>query len=765
MKNKFTKIKTLCFIALFGFAANKFHAATITATVSGNWSSSSTWSGGSPGNSITTDNVVIPAGINVTMDMDIQVSTLGSIAVSGSLTSTSSNSLTIGSLGSLTGNGYMNMQYLEISSGGTMSFSGAIMAHRFVNSALALNLSSQVVIADTLHLKAGSISIGSGGNITMNGSSNIKIDGGSMTLGSGGVFTNTNSYNLIYVGSSKTTGIEFGGASVNNVWINLSGSNQTVTMGSGTLTVNGAIHHNSGMLALNGTTLIMKGDYMSTSGAMISGSSASNLMIETSSALSSSLVFDNSSTAGHSLNNMEVNIASGGNANLASNLIIDGMLTLKKGHMQTMSNGTLTMAAGSTVMVDGGDITSNGGSFDGSAAYNVSYVGSSKMTGIELSGTGLNDVMVNMTNSSDSVYIAGNNTINGTLNLNNGSYAMHGHSLTIKGGLMSTMHGMLMGNSASDLMINTTGNLGDTLMFDQNHNHIHNFTINTGNGSNVMLGNSLMVENMTFTNGGVTIWDNDLSVNSTGSISGASSTKYVMIKGNGSLMMNVNSSSPYVMFPIGTSTSYGAAYIQRNSGSAGMIGVSTHNGIYMMGTYGTDNATTQSVVNRTWDVHSSSSVDLNLKFEWTSSMEVNSFNRNMAHISHYTNNAWDTYAATSATATGSSTYQISRNGITSLSPFSVVDNNATVGIEEQKADNMSVSIYPVPVENRLNFSVPNTENFNVEVFDAVGNKVKSKAFTQDASVRQLDMSDLNSGVYFVKISTDKAQTTKRIVKN
>lgn len=764
MKSKFTKIKTLCLIALFAFTANKFNAATITATVSGNWSSSATWSGGtSPGGSITGDNIVIPAGITVTMDQDVQVGTLGSIAVSGSLTTTS-NSLTINSLGSLSGNGYMTMQYLEIANGGTMSYSGSMTVHKFVNSSLALTLAAQVMLMDTMHLKAGSLTLGSGSNLTMSGSSNIKVEDGSMSLGSGGVFTNTNSYNVMYVGSSKTAGIEMSGDHVQDVWVNLSGSNQTLTMASGSLTVNGNLHHNMGTIKLNGSTLTLNADYMASNGAMFQGSTTSNLMIHSTTSLTSTLMFDNSSNGNSSLNNLQVFLTAGGNVNLGSNLRINGELLLSRGNLNVASTSTITMVAGSQVTVAYGHLMTSPGGFNGTASYNVQYIGTSIMGDVELSGSGLNDVTLSTANQTDSVSMPGNVMINGTLYLTKGNFNLNGHRLDLKGNLSSTMNGSLQGNQFSDLYVTTTGNVTDTLMFDNSRARLHNLNINIGGGSNLMLNSPLTVESMSFTSGGITIWNNDLTVASTGSVTGANGNRYVMIKGNGSLVMNVNPSSPYVMFPVGTSTSYGAAYIQRNSGSAGMIGVSTHNGIYMMGTYGSDNAMTQSVVNRTWDVHSNSSVDLNLMLEWTAAMEVNSFNRSMSHISHYTNNAWDTYASSSATVSGSY-YQQSRTGITSLSPFSVVDNNATVGIEEQKADNMSASIYPVPVENRLNFSVPNAESFNVEVFDAVGNKVKSKAFTQDASVRQLDMSDLNSGVYFVKIYTDKSQTTKRIVKN
>src|ERR1700751_3693477 len=98
MKKIITNFKKMSVgvFALVLFTSNA-KAITYTATQSGNWSSALTWGGtGSPGSTVgTVDNVVIPAGISVTLDMDVTVNSLVSyINVAGSLTS-ATNSLTI----------------------------------------------------------------------------------------------------------------------------------------------------------------------------------------------------------------------------------------------------------------------------------------------------------------------------------------------------------------------------------------------------------------------------------------------------------------------------------------------------------------------------------------------------------------------------------------------------------------------------------------------------------------------------------------------
>lgn len=736
-------------------------AATITATVSGNWSSASTWSGGTPGTSITTDNVVIPAGISVTMDIDIQFSSLlSSLSVNGSLIGTTTNSLTINSFSNLSGNGTLNLQYLELGTAGGMSFTGNATVRQFVTSATSLNLASQVMVMDTIYLKAGSLSLGTGANLSMNANSNIKVNDGSLTTG-GGLFSATSIYNVTYVGGSKTAGLELSGGGLTGMTINLSSNSDNLTLSSNMM-ITGNLNHKMGTLVLNGKTLTLKGDYMSMNNAMISGSSSSNLIIQSSASLSSALMFNSGS---RSLHNLEIDMTSAGNVNLNSDLAIVGDLKLMKGNLAVANNATLTMSAGSGIIRKDGEIMTSGGAmFNGSASYNVTYMGSSKMASVELSGSGLNDVMLQMTNANDSIRLAANTSVKGMMDLTKGSLSLNNKTLTLQGSFSSSANGWLQANGgSSNLMINTSGNLGDTLMFATNMNRLNNLTINIANSTNAMIGSALYVETITLTSGGITIMDKDLTVNATGSISGYSTSKYVQINGTGSLVMNVNSPSAYVMYPVGTASSMAAAYIQRNSGS-GMIGVNTRNGVWTMGTSGNNNALTESVVNRTWDIKSvsSGSVDLNVKFEWTTAMEVNGFDRNHAYISHYSNNMWDVKTASTASVVSAGVYQMSRTNVTSLSPFAVVDENAEVSIDESAL--AVASLFPNPTAGKLYISVPGASAFKTEVYDSVGNLIISGAAGNgDSGV--IDMSSLSSGVYFVKISNDQVQSVKRVVKH
>jgi hypothetical protein len=68
----------------------------------------------------------------------------------------------------------------------------------------------------------------------------------------------------------------------------------------------------------------------------------------------------------------------------------------------------------------------------------------------------------------------------------------------------------------------------------------------------------------------------------------------------------------------------------------------------------------------------------------------------------------------------------------------------------------TVSVYPNPVRDRLSVKGENIQS--VEVFNLVGQKIMT---TEETSI---DLSDLNEGVYFLRVVSPSGTVTKRIVK-
>jgi hypothetical protein len=73
----------------------------------------------------------------------------------------------------------------------------------------------------------------------------------------------------------------------------------------------------------------------------------------------------------------------------------------------------------------------------------------------------------------------------------------------------------------------------------------------------------------------------------------------------------------------------------------------------------------------------------------------------------------------------------------------------------------SLKLYPNPTKNTLNVSY-NQEISNVEVYNLVGQRVAN--LTPNANEGQLDMSNLASGAYFVKVTSNNATKTVKVIK-
>ncbi|MBM6497819.1 T9SS type A sorting domain-containing protein, partial [Flavobacterium macrobrachii] len=73
----------------------------------------------------------------------------------------------------------------------------------------------------------------------------------------------------------------------------------------------------------------------------------------------------------------------------------------------------------------------------------------------------------------------------------------------------------------------------------------------------------------------------------------------------------------------------------------------------------------------------------------------------------------------------------------------------------------SLKLYPNPTKNTLNVSY-NQEISNVEVYNLVGQRVAN--LSPNANEGQLDMSNLASGAYFVKVTSNNATKTVKVIK-
>ncbi|MCW3127425.1 MAG: hypothetical protein JWO03_3083 [Bacteroidetes bacterium] len=352
MKNNSSLFKAGMFILAvigFNFAAN---ATNYVANVSGNYSSNSTWLGGTaPGFNITAaDNILISTGVTVSLDGDLTIdNATADLLVTGTLSG--AHDLNV-QAGSLSGTGTLLLRNLTLAAGSTFSFTSSLTVDNLFNSQAALSLSGKTLINDTLGLYAGNIAIVAGDTLTFGTGAVVHIDGGTYTAG-GGAVSPMGNLNLLYTGTGViTAGGETLLPNLYNVDVMLSSSSNQLNL-SNNLTVTGQLNVISGSLNINGHSLVLNGTVNTSNVGSLSGTNLSNLTLGGGAGNMGNLIFTSGSNM---LNNLTVNTAASGYTNLGSDLTVSGVLTLTSGGINLTGNSNLTLTG--TDSIHGGSPSS-----------------------------------------------------------------------------------------------------------------------------------------------------------------------------------------------------------------------------------------------------------------------------------------------------------------------------------------------------------------------------------------------------------------------
>ncbi|MES2628208.1 MAG: T9SS type A sorting domain-containing protein [Bacteroidota bacterium] len=763
MKNILRSTAVLLCTALISLSAS-----AVTAINSGNWSSASTWDGPVPGSSVNNQNIVISEGITVNLDMDVTFSgLLNSFRVDGRLLSTQNYFLRMNQ-GSFTGTGDVDIHSMIFSSFlASDNFTGDMDVDNFTNDGSSLFLASILNVRDTMDLRDGSLLLNSGSLLQMMDNSTVRMDDGSMSIGTGGVFT-TQSYNLIYVGSSKTSGIEFNGAMVRNLYIDLEDDNQSLTIGSD-LTVTGDLELRRGNMDLRNRSINLLGDMRRTSNnAMLMTNAQTNILISGAGNMTDGLWF----ASGSQINDLTIDrTGSSSNFRLMTDLTVMGDLELNEGNMSFENGAHMVMGAGSRLVLENGNFFENGGLFDGTAEYDVEYLGTSRSTGRELTGSGLMNIGINLISENDQITLTQDLISRGNFRMDNGRTNLNGNDLTLNGTLNQRQSARFIGNSGSSMIMNLTSSSDDSIYFDQTSNMLSNFTLNKQNGGDVYLGSALSIINQFhFQRGRMDLGANNMIMQNTATVLGYDNERYFITSGQGSVQQMITAGNDWAIFPVGTRESYSPASVQQVTGSStGMFNVRAARGVYAdaSNSTGVDYASSQRLLDRTWFVEATSgmTINTNLRLGWDDTFEMNGFDRNNSFISHFTNGSWDKGVAGSATAGANSSFFIERNGFNSLSPFTVMDNLTALSIDEASVVSGQLNIAPNPTADFINVTTPfSGDNVTYEVVDLTGKVILSVSNTE--AINKLDVGALPRGYYFVKSTNVKtnAIVTKQFVK-
>jgi len=321
----------------------------------------------------------------------------------------------------------------------------------------------------------------------------------------------------------------------------------------------------------------------------------------------------------------------------AAQITVNDVLMLPAVLNVTGASSSLTTGSNATILISGGGLaSSSGGTLDLSANYNVEYITSSSTTGLELSGSGLKKVIINV-GSSNNVTLNSNLTTNDSLKFVSGSLVLNGYNLTANDEVSGDI--MIAGNSSSNLTINTSGGLASYITFTSGFQNLNNLTVNVGSGHSVILwsalavhgnvaltsgnldmsGESLMVEgNITGSGSLMTTTGSDLSLTTTNSITGNLSLSG---SGMGKFTMNIGSGHTVTL-----ATDLNADTLDLGSGTLILNGknLSVNGDITASGT-GTVHATPASNVSVTSAaaVHGSLAFDVTGKGDTVNNLTVN----------------------------------------------------------------------------------------------------------------------------------------------
>lgn len=286
-------------------------------------------------------------------------------------------------------------------------------------------------------------------------------------------------------------------------------------------------------------------------------------------------------------------------------------------------------------------------------------------------------------------------------NSNNGDLTVNG-TLSVTGDITSTPGTTITWGGSSAMLIK-----GGTTQSIDGVSSLRALTIE--NSSEAQLAqHTTITSSLILTSGKLTLGNFNLTMGNSATISGASTSDYINASGAGALVRQVAGSA--VSFPVGTASGYNPLSLT-NSGTSDAFSVRVVNRVLQDGSSGS--VINSRVVDRTWSITEavSGALSLNATFQWAAADELSNFDRANTTVYHYTGGAW-LADGTTGSVSGSDPYAVTVTGITSLSPFSVGDDQTVFPVEW-----LSFTAVPDDQMIRLNWATAselNSDYFAVE---------------------------------------------------
>jgi len=440
-------IYAVVFFSMLAFVSNaEVQAATITSTQSGNWNTGSTWVGGvAPG---AADNAIIASGHTVTLTVATSVTNFtinsngtladggfnltvsGNLVLNGTWSGSGAGRLVMtGASATLDGTGTINnANRLDITVGNKTILSTANLT--FTGTTARIDINNSITVTNNGSVTVRRITGGNGAstwvnaaNATLNVSEDL-LTTGTLTATAAGNTVNNN---------GTTLGQTVKGTTYHHLVVNKTG--QTATLGGNTI-VNGNLTLSSGTLSTSASNfnLTIAGNWTNNGGTFTPGTGTVTFNSTTA---AQSI---DGTTASQTFRNITVNksgqtLSVGGST---TTLTLNGTLTLTAGTFSAGTASAINLA---------GNWTNNGGTFTGGTGT-VTFNGAANQV---IGGTTSTTFAGMTANNASGITINTSATVSATLTMTSGNIATGSSTLTLGTstsslGTFSRTSGTIVGN-------------------------------------------------------------------------------------------------------------------------------------------------------------------------------------------------------------------------------------------------------------------------------------------------------------------------------
>ncbi|MCM8791144.1 MAG: YDG domain-containing protein, partial [Candidatus Omnitrophica bacterium] len=557
----------------------EFTDAAFTASVSGNWSNTATWGGGTyyPGQQNTADTVTINNGIAVTLNITpayaIASLTLKGGNAANSLTFSGTNSLTV--TGAVTINApTANVTKVVAVGAGTLN-AGSIS----ITSGSNINRRSQVTVSTGTINCTGNITFGGtqvSARLTFTGSGTLNLGG---NLGTGGTFVaSTGTVNCNGSAVQTVAGYTYNVLKSNNTaGVTLAAAITVSTLTIGDVTSNSVFSDGGYQVTSTGTLNLTSGTFKLGSGTVATNFPAfttRNIAAGTTVEYASSAAQTVSTTPSYSnltFSGAGTKTVAAGTLTIGGNWVVGSTTALNTNNPTINLTGNLSgsgaITAGSSTINIAGNWTNNGTFTAGSGTVNYNAASGGQTIGSLIYNN------LTLSNTSGTQTAAGNITVNGTLTTTaGGTLDMATYQLL---GTLSTINnnGTIRTQNTSATPIPAGKTWGGTVNYDGASQ-----TISTGTYNNLTVSGS----------GVKTVNHTSTVINGTGTISGTAQVLLIVSATgidkvyDGTATATVNLSFPNIFTAYSVSATYASATFDagKNVGTGKSISVS---GISLIG--------------------------------------------------------------------------------------------------------------------------------------------------------------------------------------